>query len=793
MNFRLTPCLCLAVKRLWAGLSKPASAKGGIPLSARAGAGDRLVDGPRANLRQAPASPEGARGSQSFLANSVEIAEGAELRGRPLRISIVVPNFNGAAFIAQTLQSVIDQGYPDLELIVVDGASTDDSLAVIEKFRPHIAMLIVEPDRGHADALNKGFAVATGDIFGWINSDDILLAGSLSFIDRLFRRRPDVDWATGRPTSMDSKGEITWVGPLRPWSRLRFLAGDNKWIQQESTFWRRSLWEKAGAGLDLRYSVANDFDLWRRFFRHADLHAIDRYLGCFRIREGQRSIKFKSLYEREMRQILDEELTTLDDAFRGAFDVLIPASARGLKQAGAIAADPRFKICDPPVISAGEVLGWAPARVNGSAAKAGVALAPSNLEGFRDRHKGERCFIMGNGPSLNRMDLSLLKGETVFACNGVFLLFDRVEWRPKYYACVDSRVLPDRAPEIDAMLKANSSMNGFFPVLLHEHVDEKKRRATRMLLPPDHNRWYFNERPNATDDLPWSMFSTDINNHVIQPHTVAITMLQIAAYMGFSELILIGCDTNYVVAPSVARDASGLALTSTADDDANHFDKTYFGGGRKWHDPQPDKMIAHYGHAKAALDAIGVRVINATVGGRLEVFPRRDFTSLFAAGADVVSPRDVPPRETPPAPSSEGAMKPVQEKSSLQGLASRIASSSPMLRKFRAPLLAALLALGVVVAAALIVGRSPAQSFVLFGGVFLLLGGALAMVAFRLRGFIVELSQQVSDIANHAGRPPEGAVIAKIELEDEIARLREEVARLDEILARERSGRPPQA
>lgn len=691
--------------------------------------------------------------------------------GAGLRISIVVPNYNGAAFIEETLKSVVDQNYPGLELIVVDGASKDDSLTIIERFRTSIARLIVEPDKGHADALNKGFAAATGDILGWINSDDILLPNCLSFIDKLFRRRPDIEWITGRPSSMDEEGRIGWVGPLRPWSRLRFLSGDSKWIQQESTFWRKSLWDKAGGSLDLRYSVANDFDLWRRFFRHADLHSVDRHLGCFRIREGQRSIKFRDLYEREMQEILDQELQNLDPDFRNAFDLLLPQSAKAALSPTTISADPRYAICDPAIVTSGEALGWTKSAVRPNAAKYGMALAPSNLSTFRNRHKGERCFIMGNGPSLNNTNLSLLEDETVFACNAAFLLFNRISWRPKYYACVDSRVLPDRAPEIDAMLKSNPQMHGFFPALLQEHSGEGRKRATRMILPSAHNRWYFSERPNSESNPPHSMFSYDINEAVVQPFTVAITMLQIAAYMGFSEIILIGCDTEYVVPDTAKRDESGIALTSTANDDANHFDAAYFGRGRKWHDPQTDKMLLHYKYAKEALDAIGVNVFNATVGGKLEIFPRRRLEDFFGDGAARAT-AGVSPRLAAPVPAA-AKLKAADRLAPLLAVAAG--------RRKEIGIFSAALAAVTLTAAAL--GETPAAKFVLFGGAVLLLGGGLVAVAMKMRGYVLDLSRQISDISNGAGRASEGAVISKLAIEDEIARLHDEVERLKQELA----------
>ena len=313
-----------------------------------------------------------------------------------------------------------------------------------------------------------------------------------------------------------------------------------------------------------------------------------------------------------------------------------------------------------------------------SATRDGLALVaearpPDVLGRFKNRFAGRRCFIMGNGPSLNEMDLSRLDGEVVFACNAVHLLFDRIAWRPDFYVSVDSRTTVDRAAEIAAMLAQTPSMTAFFPATLQLHDGSAQMLDTRRLVGVHDNAWFFNEVTNSDVDLPHSMFSLDASERVVMPYTVAITMMQLAAYMGFSEINLIGCDTRYIVPASVSQsgptagDGTGLLLTSTADDDPNHFDPRYFGKGRRWHNPQVGRMIEHYEHARAALDTVGVKVFNATVGGDLDVFPRVSFDALFkvsspeistsasepASIAEIVS---VPPRE--PAEAEPLALEP---------------------------------------------------------------------------------------------------------------------------------------
>ena len=215
-----------------------------------------------------------------------------------LTISLVTPSLNQAAFLDDALASVLDQHDPSLEYVVADGGSTDGSVAVIERRADRLAAWWSEPDNGHADAVNRGFARTSGEIMGWLNSDDRLLPRSLEVVRELFTRFPEVQWLTsGTPVMLDEAGRTVRVGRtlgfarepyllglngLRPWSRRYF-------VQQESTFWRRSLWDAAGGALDPSFEPASDFELWRRFFEHAELWTVDTMLGAFRVHATQRT------------------------------------------------------------------------------------------------------------------------------------------------------------------------------------------------------------------------------------------------------------------------------------------------------------------------------------------------------------------------------------------------------------------------------------------------------------------------------------------------------------------------
>lgn len=215
------------------------------------------------------------------------------------KISIVTPSFNQQPFLEQTIRSVLDQGYPNLEYIIVDGGSTDGSQAIIEKYEKYLALWLSEPDEGHYDALNKGFTHATGDILAYLNSDDMYFQSAFQIAATVFSSLPAVEWLSSQlPVNWDYFGIPSHVSFTAGFSKAAFLDGlycpglrDDRApmiIQQESTFWRRSLWEKAGGKLNTEFSYAADFDLWTRFYKHANLYGVAAPVGGFRVRKGQR-------------------------------------------------------------------------------------------------------------------------------------------------------------------------------------------------------------------------------------------------------------------------------------------------------------------------------------------------------------------------------------------------------------------------------------------------------------------------------------------------------------------------
>jgi glycosyltransferase involved in cell wall biosynthesis len=223
------------------------------------------------------------------------------------KISIVTPNFNGERFLEETILSLLDQKYPNLEYIIIDGASTDKSVEIIKKYESFLHYWESSKDNGMYHAIQKGFEKSSGEIMAWLNSDDMYHNNSLFTIAEIFNSLPNVNWLQGLCTAFDELGRTVSCFPARGFSKYDFLNHDYKWIQQESVFWRRSLWEKAGARLNTDLKYAGDFDLWLRFFQYDFLYRTDALIGGFRFRSsGQITKELLNEYLSEVDKILSD-------------------------------------------------------------------------------------------------------------------------------------------------------------------------------------------------------------------------------------------------------------------------------------------------------------------------------------------------------------------------------------------------------------------------------------------------------------------------------------------------------
>jgi glycosyltransferase involved in cell wall biosynthesis len=227
-------------------------------------------------------------------------------------ISIITPSYNQVRYIEATIRSILLQGYPNLEYIIIDGGSTDGSIEIIRKYEPWLTYWVSEPDSGQYDAINKGFARSSGQIMAWLNSDDMYTLNSLWNVGAIFAALgKSVQWLTGIPVYWDEDGMLIKVHNYFSYDRLFIRLGfyDGRglgWVQQESTFWSRNLWLQAGGLVDAKMHLAADFDLWRRFANYTDLYVATVLLGGFRIHYKQKTLPGLEQYYQEVDQIFSK-------------------------------------------------------------------------------------------------------------------------------------------------------------------------------------------------------------------------------------------------------------------------------------------------------------------------------------------------------------------------------------------------------------------------------------------------------------------------------------------------------
>jgi hypothetical protein len=250
------------------------------------------------------------------------------------------------------------------------------------------------------------------------------------------------------------------------------------------------------------------------------------------------------------------------------------------------------------------------------------------LAKFHNAFKGERCFIIGNGPSLNKHDLALIENEYTFGVNSFYYKTRETGFRPYFYVVEDSSVMKENLEEI---VNYRAPFK-FFPTIYTD------------LHPKDPNVFFFKmnrgfyEKSSTNYAVP--RFSTDASKELFCGQSVTYINLQLAYFMGFTEVYLIGMDFSYVIPESHSR--KGDVLLSDTDDE-NHFHKDYFGKGKTWKDPKLERVGNNYRMAKLAYESVGRRIYNATIGGSLEIFDRVDYSALVGqAGRVAPAPKAQP-------------------------------------------------------------------------------------------------------------------------------------------------------
>ena len=227
------------------------------------------------------------------------------------KISVITPSFNQAPFLEETIQSVLSQGYPDLEYIVMDGGSTDGSTEIIRKYADRLADWKSAKDGGQADAIRTGFASAAGEILCWLNSDDTIAPGTLKTVGEFFAANSFVDLVYGDLNLVDAEGKYLYTA--RPLLRLGILVYENAFIPQQAMFWRRSLYERVG-GVDPGLRFAMDFDLVIRFLlAGANVRKLPGVLANYRWHPTAKSSTIRDVMEMEICELVRRHLPAVAD------------------------------------------------------------------------------------------------------------------------------------------------------------------------------------------------------------------------------------------------------------------------------------------------------------------------------------------------------------------------------------------------------------------------------------------------------------------------------------------------
>lgn len=262
-----------------------------------------------------------------------------------MKFSIVTPSYNSGKYLSETIESVISQkGDFDIEYTIVDGGSTDNSLDVIKKYEHLInhgnydfkcknvcLRWLSEKDKGMYDAINKGFSMATGDIYAWINADDLYLPGAFDIVNKVFQRYHEIQWLKGITSYINESSTIYQAGNCflydQKWIEKGVYGREAYFIQQDSVFWRSDLWKSVG-NIDSSLRLAGDYYLWIQFAKKAPLYTVKAYVSCFRKVKGQQSQDFEA-YMRECSNICepgDKSVAGIRDYL--AFEHRIPVFLR---------------------------------------------------------------------------------------------------------------------------------------------------------------------------------------------------------------------------------------------------------------------------------------------------------------------------------------------------------------------------------------------------------------------------------------------------------------------------------
>lgn len=621
-------------------------------------------------------------------------------------VSIVVPAYNVEEYLGRCLASVASQVENNIEIVVVDDGSTDDTLLVAKDFasKDNRFVLVTQENRGLGGARNRGIVEAKGDFVLFVDSDDYIESSMVrdllaeakktgSDIVRSYYIREEEDGTVFfkqrfNPIKTGPREEFrilldataTNIACCRLYKRELLINHDiffpEKIYHEDLWFTYKAYWHaRQCSTVDAHHyhwvirddsisrsckkkhidDIYKGLDDVRNFLKEKNIlgcyyeeycqrvyhftcrrvfsftyNFLAKSLGCRGGRSHTNPLLFlyaillyfswfikelftggnaKILCSFNLSRVGEILMSFVKKCVLKIVDIILPKdTARREFIKRCVYGRPEY--ADNTGQGGGKggvakhvVEKWLPVRE-------GITdVEKKRIHSLKGRFEGQRCFIVGNGPSLNKCDLTKLKNEYTFGVNGIFYKTEEMGFKPTFYVVEDKHVIDDNLEKINAF----DCEYKFFPSLYKEKI-----------IPADNTYFYCADLGFYRGNKP--EFSYDASDCVYAGQSVTYMNMQLAHYLGFYEVYLIGVDFSYSVPKST--EIRGKTYVSN-EDDPNHFHPDYFGKGKKWHDPQLDRVALNYQKAHDSFTATGRSIKNATAGGNLEIFPRVDYDSLF--------------------------------------------------------------------------------------------------------------------------------------------------------------------